>query len=245
MRGEFRLMGGTGKTAGIRKHFVVGPTSFGGSARSEMSCPRQRFRNLSRRESTSGEIPVPPHVQLAGFAEFTPAQDRLFEAMRRKKQTLRFVRRRPRGGPSFCSAGCDSLILIRRSEPRPDGPASFSKWLHIPVAAEPSIGIVVPELSKLPQSNRAIVCGGTPSRRKAVARSGFATRVQYFSWTCVLRLSADPVGTPNSSTESCCGDPSRRYDKSAEISISGKGANRSNRMCCARCFNCAAFGSRS
>jgi ATP-dependent helicase/nuclease subunit B len=97
---------------------------------------------------TSGEIPVPPYVQLAGFAEFTPAQDRLIEAMRRKEANVEVCQAPASVGPS-------STVRVAFPDTHQEIRAA-ARWARklLEMAAhsgcrELSIGIVVPELSKL------------------------------------------------------------------------------------------------
>jgi probable DNA repair protein len=95
----------------------------------------------------SGEIAVPPHVQLAGFTEITPLQERLFESMRRKNTAVEILQAPDRGGrQSAVRVGfIDSHQEIRAA-------AQWARKLlessiHLG-GAEPIIGIVVPELTR-------------------------------------------------------------------------------------------------
>jgi probable DNA repair protein len=95
----------------------------------------------------SGEIAVPPHVQLAGFTEITPLHERLFESMRRKNTVVEILQAPDRGGrQSAVRVGfIDSHQEIRAA-------AQWARKLlessiHLG-GAEPIIGIVVPELTR-------------------------------------------------------------------------------------------------
>jgi probable DNA repair protein len=95
----------------------------------------------------SDEIPVPPQIQLAGFTEFTPVQERLFESLRRKNAIVEILPAPDRGGrQSAVRVGfIDSHREIRAA-------AQWArKLLELSTHSgrrEPGIGIVVPELSK-------------------------------------------------------------------------------------------------
>jgi len=95
----------------------------------------------------SGEIEVPPHVQLAGFTEMTPVQERLFESMRRKNTVVDILQPPDRGGKqSAVRVGfINSHQEIRAAAQWARKLLESSKHLG---GAEPSIGIVVPELSR-------------------------------------------------------------------------------------------------
>jgi probable DNA repair protein len=95
----------------------------------------------------SGEIPVPAQIQLAGFIEFTPAQERVCEAMRRKNTLVEILQAPDRGGrQTAVRVGfIDSHQEIRAA----------AQWARKLLESsthsgsrEPVIGIVVPELSK-------------------------------------------------------------------------------------------------
>ncbi len=95
----------------------------------------------------SDEIPVPPRIQLAGFTEFTPVQERLFQFMQRKNAIVEILQAPDRGGrKSAVRVGLvDSDDEIRVS-------ARWArKLLEMAMRSgepEPVIGVVVPELSK-------------------------------------------------------------------------------------------------
>jgi ATP-dependent helicase/nuclease subunit B len=94
-----------------------------------------------------GEVSAPPHVQLAGFAEFTPAQERLLNSLRRTGTVVEILPAPDRGGrQSAVRVGLvDSNQEIRAA----------ARWVRKLLEnsirsgeGEPVIGIVVPELSK-------------------------------------------------------------------------------------------------
>jgi len=95
----------------------------------------------------SGEIPVPPHTQLAGFTEFTPVHEHLFESMRRKNAIVEIVKAPDRGGR-------ESAVRVKFGDSVQEIRAA-ARWARTRLelaaqskGAEPTIGIVVPELSK-------------------------------------------------------------------------------------------------
>jgi probable DNA repair protein len=96
---------------------------------------------------TSGEIAAPAHIQLAGFAEITPVQERLLESLRRKDTVVEILPAPDRGGrQSSVRVGLvDSDEEIRTA----------ARWARNVLETamrsgqlEPIIGVVVPELSK-------------------------------------------------------------------------------------------------
>jgi probable DNA repair protein len=95
----------------------------------------------------SGEIPVPPLVQLAGFTEITPVQDRLFESMRQKNTIVEILQAPDRDGrQSAVRVGfIDSQQEIRAA-------ALWSRKLLESAThsggTEPAIAVVVPDISK-------------------------------------------------------------------------------------------------
>jgi len=95
----------------------------------------------------SGEISAPAHMQLAGFAEFTPAQERLLASLKRKDTVVEILPAPDHGGTqSAVRVGLvDSDQEIRTS----------ARWARSLLERairseerEPVIGVVVPELSK-------------------------------------------------------------------------------------------------
>ena len=99
----------------------------------------------------SNEIPVPPHVQLAGFTETTPAQDRLFESMRSRSSVIEILQNPDRGGrQSSVRVGfVDFHQEIRAA----------AQWARKVLESsthsggrDAVIGIVVPELTRLRSS---------------------------------------------------------------------------------------------
>jgi probable DNA repair protein len=93
---------------------------------------------------TSGEIPVPPRIQLAGFTQITPVQDRLFESMRRSNAIVEILNPPSLGGiANAARVKFDDMLHEIRAAAR---------WARMRLEKEPravnSIGIVVPELSK-------------------------------------------------------------------------------------------------
>src|SRR6185295_5083429 len=95
----------------------------------------------------AGEIPVPSHIQLAGFAEVTPAQEFLLNVMRQKDAKIENF-----PGPELRDSG--SAIRIGFVDAS-DEIRTAARWARKNLEsaapsenAEPSIGIVVPELSK-------------------------------------------------------------------------------------------------
>jgi probable DNA repair protein len=95
----------------------------------------------------SGEIPVPPLIQLAGFIENTPAQERLFESMRGKNAVIETLQKPDhRGRQSAVRVG----FLNSHQEIR-----AAAQWARKLLESsihsggrEPVIGIVVPELTR-------------------------------------------------------------------------------------------------
>lgn len=93
----------------------------------------------------AGEIPVSPHVQLAGFTELTPAQERLFAAMRQRGANVEL---RPTPAPG----GERSAVRVGFVGPQ-DEIGAAARWARrliercVETGTPPSIGIVVPELS--------------------------------------------------------------------------------------------------
>ena len=95
---------------------------------------------------SSGEIPIPSHIQLAGFSEFTPVQDHLFGTMRRRNSIVETLSAPHRSGRESAVRVKfnDSLHEIQMAAlwARAQLEASLSK------GGTPTIGVVVSELSK-------------------------------------------------------------------------------------------------
>ena len=89
----------------------------------------------------SGEIPVPEHIQFAGFAEFTPAQNVFLEALRLKGTHVEVCAApiRNENGSAVRVGFVDTPQEIRAA-------ARWARML-LEAGAPPSIGIVVPDLS--------------------------------------------------------------------------------------------------
>jgi len=95
----------------------------------------------------SGEISAPPHVQVAGFAEFTPAQERLLESLRQKDTVVEILLTLDR-------AGRQSAVRVKFDDSLHEIRAA-ARWARTQFELdaqrgqdEPAIGVVVPELSK-------------------------------------------------------------------------------------------------
>jgi probable DNA repair protein len=93
---------------------------------------------------TSGEIPVPSHIQLAGFAQVTPAQEGLFESIRRSHALVEILKPPVREGlAKAVRVKFDDVLQEIQAAAR-----WTRMWLEQEGRSGKSIGIVVPELAK-------------------------------------------------------------------------------------------------
>ena len=108
--------------------------------------PAARLPHFVATKIANGEIPAPVHIQLSGFAEFTPVQETLFVALKQRGTTVEIDAAAVQSGNQtvFRVGFVGTLQEIRTA----------AHWSRKQIesaarsgAPEPSIGIVVPELS--------------------------------------------------------------------------------------------------
>ncbi|HLQ79178.1 MAG TPA: hypothetical protein VK210_17595, partial [Terriglobia bacterium] len=107
--------------------------------------PAARLPEFVASKIANGEIPAPTQIQLAGFAEFTPVQERLFATLRQRGTTVEI-----KAVPD-CSG--KQAVTHVGFVGTPQEIRAAAHWSRRQIesasqsgALEPSIGIVVPEL---------------------------------------------------------------------------------------------------